>query len=594
MSDAFDELKAEDDFDKLAGVETAHTEKTLGHDGVVRREVHASSPDTSDPEPAPQPPGLLERAAEYLSPKTGTGALAAGVSKGATLGFGDELYGASVAGKETGPEAADALKSKVAEDVARAKQEGRYDIAPPIPKVTSYVLKRPGQPDVSSSALAKSPSDTETPGETPWTQAYQQARDSMREHYKVAEKEHPHLFTAGELAGGMAVPMPGVGKAKGLVKAGKYALMGAGAGTAAGLGGSESDLTQGDVSGALKDTGAGTLGGAVFGGALGYGASKLDPWLEQKAARSAFKALDPYMASIAKALGPDATKGEILAEAQRLGQRTLDEGIIPKGKLSRWANSENLAENAMAKTKEAGELKGATVDMAQDALGGRPANRWDHIRDVEQAAEQAGRSGNQKLKRKLLSEAADARQTIIDLAAGGHPDPAGMTLQEAEKFKTGLQGQIDYGAKLPSREAQTAVARLAKEQTERAIEKGLGPEDLEQFKAVKNRYGDLKSISDIANHGAVRSFRNNTVGLGDKIAGNAAAAAVHGPMAIPAAAATAAAHNFANHRGAAGIARTLANAAQRTSPALVPGAQLLSEGQGKWKALSGQTDEEEK
>lgn len=581
MANPFDDPNPFDEEDKSSS-------KLSEEHGVKRLELHKVAKEPPVVLEQPEEKSFWEKAAEYLSPHTATGAAAHGVSKGATLGFGDEAYGILAADADRN----EALR-RATEDVADAKSRGTYDpsaAAPAIPGVTSYQLKREGHPTLTVARAAKTaPVETETsPLEPDWTQAYRQARDSMREQYGIAEKEHPGSFLAGELAGGMAVPLPGPGKAKGLAKVGKYALQGGLTGVAAGLGNSDKE----GVGGNLLDAAKGGAGGFLVGGALGYGASKLDPWLEKQAARRAFKALDPYMESIRKSLGPDATKGEILAEAERLGRRALDEGVIPEGALGRWANSEQLAENAAQKAEEAGQLKGGFVDYAQDALekqGSKtPVSLGQLATRIEQEAEQAKISGNQKLARKLLKEAADIRQTVVDRASAGFADPAAQTLQEAEKFKTGLQGQVDYGAKLPSREAQTAVARLAKEQAEKAIESGLGPDELEAFKALKAKYGDLASISDIANHGAVRSFRNNAVGLGDKLAAQVGAHAAAGPMAIPAALASAGAHHFANHRGAAGLARTLSNAAQRTSPLLVPSAEIGPEAEDKWKTLRGE------
>lgn len=606
------ELKEED----LAPGELTEADLAAPEEGMPRK------PDETDAEytarthsaPTPEEKGVLGKVAEFLDPKTATGAFATGVSKGAPLGFGDELYGALAGAADVHEQ-----NRKRDEDVEQAKKSGTYDpsaAAPAIPGVTSYMLKRPGMEDRSvvrgtgstggplpmSGGRTAEVGKFSRPGDElvetgpDIKKAYQQARDAMREQYAVAEHGakdqttgkrsggHPGAFLGGDVFGSFAVPVPGVGKAKGLAKAGRYAGLGAGLGFLGGLGNSEADLTEGDVGNAAIDTAIGTAGGAVTGGLLGGGAAKLDPWLEQKAARSAFKALDPYMASIAKELGPDATKGEILAEAQRLGGRVLDEGIIPHTDTgvpfdvtapTRFQNSEQLAERALGKANEAGVLKGATVDVAQDALtkagAPTPVSLGRLATNIEQEAEAAKLAGNQKLARKLMKEATDIRQTIVDRSAAGFTDPAAQTLQEAEKFKTGLQGQVDYGKPLASRTAQTAVARLAKEQAEKAIESGLGPEDLEQFKAVKDRFADLKSISNIANHGAVRGFRNNAVGLGDKLAAEVgASAAAGGPAAIPAAVAAGAAHHFANHRGQAGLARTLSNAAKSTSPALAP------------------------
>lgn len=574
--------------------------------GVKRLEVHAKSPDTSDAEPSKLDDESLLKA--YLSPKSTTGAFGHGVTKGGTLGFADEAYGALTGQQDTVDQLgklaedideskkrtadADAASRAGDEKLAHTLRQGSYDpmaaIQPP-PQV-KWQLKREGQPTQTLVRPAASPSDTDTPV-VDELKNYRSNRDSMRADMRTAEQAHPVAFGAGELVGSAAVPLPGPGKAKGLAKVGKYGLQGVGVGLASGLGTSEADLTSGksdDYKQALLDTGKSGLAGGATGLALGYGASKLDPVLERMAARRAYKAMDPYMATIAEGLGPRVASGEaplseMYAEVERLGKKALDEGVIPHGPLERFASNETINARTFDKLNETGQLLGATIDHSADELRklgqANPVSLGKLATRIEQEAQQAKIDGNQDLARKLLKQARDIRQTIVDRASAGFADPAAQTLQDAEKFKRGLQGQVDYRAPLARREAQTTAARLAKEQTENAIEQGLGPDELENFKALKDRYGDLATIAKTSGHGGVREFRNQSMNLGDKLAATVGANAAHGPLAVPAAIAAGAAHHAANHRGSAALARTLANAAE-SNRSLTPLAQwesLLSE-----------------
>lgn len=109
--------------------------------------------------------------------------------------------------------------------------------------------------------------------------AYKSARDKRRELSSKAQQAHPGTFLAANL-GGALLPNPAGLLAKGGTK-GAAAL-----GGLAGLGMSESDLTEGDITGAAKDIGtgailgtalskvmpanmSGTLAGAGLGGATG-------------------------------------------------------------------------------------------------------------------------------------------------------------------------------------------------------------------------------------------------------------------------------------------------------------------------------------
>jgi hypothetical protein len=526
---------------------------------------------------------LLQAVRAMANPHTVAGAVTHGGAKGTSLGFADELYGKIAGGLDDRDQDA-----KVAEMTADAKRRGEYEPnqAPDLPQFTTYQMKREGQPTQTVVREMKHPNDAQ---ELPTSdENYRANRDAMRADMHTAEREHPGAFAAGEVGGSFLVPLPGPGKAKGLAKVGKYAAQGLGLGLASGAGNTEAQ----DVSDQLLDTAKSGAVGFGTGGALGYGASKLDPVLERMAARRAFKALDPYMATLKETLGPDVASGKVpvsdmYREVERLGGKILDENIIPEGVGSRWANTEKINENAVQKLKDAGVLKGAFVDHAADEMAKQgkltPVSMGQLATRLEQEASQAAIDGNQSLSRRLQLEARDIRKTIVDRSAAGFTDPAAMSMQEAERFKTNKQGQVDWGRPLPSREAQSATARIARQLPEEAIEQHMGPEDLEQFKALKDRYGDLAAIAKMSGHGALRSFRNQSGGLGAKLAADVGAHAVGGPAAIPAAIAAGAAHDIANHRGSAGLARTLRNAAE-SNQSLTPAAA--------WQSMLHKDDEE--
>lgn len=522
--------------------------------------------------------------------ESASGALASGFVKGGTLGFGDELYGALNAIADQPGKVLENLKA-----VRKAKEDGTYDPdagKPDVPGKTSYTLKQVGEVPVTKESVSLSPSDTieaQTMGD-----AYRGYRDQMREHFNRSEKAQPEAFLAGELGGSFALPLPGPGKAKGLVKALKTAGVGAGIGGVAGLGNSEEDLTLGDNKmSAMGDTAKGAGFGGLAGGILGYGASKLDPWLQKAAEKRAYKALEPYMETIKQELieknpGRTPRMSEVLAEAQRLGRRVLDEEIIPKGKLARFADAEKLADIAADKLEDAGRMKGGFVDHAAGEI--EKVNPLSYATSegklatkIEQAASEAALDGEtQGLARALNREAKNVRQGIINRAEAGFDDPAARTLQEAEKAKTKWQkSAFRSRASGDTAEAKQIVARLAKEQAEDAISSHLGPDELETFKALKNRYGDLAKISNTANHGALRTgLRNNTVGLGDKIAAETGASMAHGmppEVAAAMATATAGAHHIANHRGSAALARTLDNMSKTMPAMLTPAAEVASD-----------------
>ena len=109
------------------------------------------------------------------------------------------------------------------------------------------------------------------------SKTYKQSRDEARAADKSAGDAHPIGYGLGEILGGIAVPVPGVGllgsAAKGASLGARFAVnaaKGAGAGIIAGAGNSEAT----DIAGIAKDTAKSGLVGATLGGILGTTAEK--------------------------------------------------------------------------------------------------------------------------------------------------------------------------------------------------------------------------------------------------------------------------------------------------------------------------------
>jgi hypothetical protein len=104
---------------------------------------------------------------------------------------------------------------------------------------------------------------------------YQQALAESRAAYKEAEEVNPATSFVGNLVGGIAVPVPGLGIAKGAAKGGaavaRMATAGAGLGAVAGAGVSEG-ATAGEIA---EDAVAGGLAGGVLTPVIGMGAPAL-------------------------------------------------------------------------------------------------------------------------------------------------------------------------------------------------------------------------------------------------------------------------------------------------------------------------------
>jgi len=174
-----------------------------------------ASPKQAAPTPHPLPAptareALNDEAASYLESAT------RGAAQGATFGFADELTGA-----------AEALKDS-------------YD----------------------NNSLEKFGDD------------YSKHRDESREAYRAAEEANPLTSFAGNIAGGMLIPVPGANAAlkgaQGVEKAAKLAMIGAGAGALTSAGSSETSATQNPIQLAKESVEGGLVGAAVT-PALGMG-----------------------------------------------------------------------------------------------------------------------------------------------------------------------------------------------------------------------------------------------------------------------------------------------------------------------------------
>jgi hypothetical protein len=109
---------------------------------------------------------------------------------------------------------------------------------------------------------------------------YVKHRDESRAAFKAAEEAHPYISGAANIAGGIAPALLTGGSSlagQGIVGAAK---LGAGYGALAGLGGSEADLTRGEVGQSIKDTATGGVMGGVLGGAVHAGAEKFGKTLK--------------------------------------------------------------------------------------------------------------------------------------------------------------------------------------------------------------------------------------------------------------------------------------------------------------------------
>ncbi len=356
--------------------------------------------------------------------------------------------------------------------------------------------------------------------------AYRSERDAARREDKAAAQANPKLSVASTLGGALVAPGPKGAAVKGAVpRALQMAKQGLQAGAAYGAGDSEADLTKPSLSNYLnfaKDTAEGAGLGGVTGGMLGYGSAKLEPVLKKAADLASFKSFEPRVAlggleNKLKSLEAKSPKGDPLAAQRALGRTALDEGItVPFG------TSEGAAKRAEPILDEAGTMKGDALGRIRDEAQAAGLNPRVSLPGVASTLENAGNAarlspGEERLGGHLLNQSKQMRETGMRRQASGLGDY--LDLLEAESAKSKMQKaafQKPRGG--PAEDAAKQAASAMRQAVEDEAERVAGPEELSQFKALKDRYGRLADISDIAEYGAKRAARREGGGLAGEIA----------------------------------------------------------------------------
>jgi hypothetical protein len=330
----------------------------------------------------------------------------------AALGLDDEPAGRELSDDEV---AALGLEDEAPEAVAAglddAKAQARGSIRAGVRGALQGVTL--GASDEAAGWLeSKFPALKKTPGEffggllsgekSAPSGTYQEERDANRALLAQEKEAHPAAFGAGEMAGAMAVPIPGgaaVQGAKWTAKAARAGAQGAGLGAAYGYGTSEEE----DLGGQLQDAGLGAGVGAFFGaglGAAGAGLKRLGAKAVQKAGAADAEVAELSARSAAKGTASDrAAAGHAAQNAYRQLEHLRELGklgeLTPGQKAMAAKLEQELAESAQRELLPAGARKQATADAYKEAL------RTEAER-AARAAEEIGNPWNQltpRLKR---------------------------------------------------------------------------------------------------------------------------------------------------------------------------------------------------
>lgn len=201
-------------------------------------------------------------------------------------------------------------------------------------------------------------------------------RGSNREELAEAQVKHPVATGVAELAGGLALPIPGAGAVKTAAQAGRVGqaalragALGVGVGAVSGYGRTQAP----DLTGQLKDVAQDAVTGGLVMAPLGAGAARLSS-AKAKAAQDALektqKEAEKAMRSARSALGGETSSG--FRTIEQLERALNDPGVDPA---ARQAALDFLT------SPEGQALKNQVLESASRRGGGQVAR----IQDAEQA-----------------------------------------------------------------------------------------------------------------------------------------------------------------------------------------------------------------
>lgn len=390
------------------------------------------------------------------------------------------------------------------EDIPKQDSEWE-DIAPP------STLEATGRGIVQGASMGFSDEATGA-GEAAWNKLtgdeqgfldlYRKHRDESRTKNKAAQEAHPYAYGAGNVGGAIATALPAGAAAAGVKGA---AVIGA----LSGLGGSEADLTKGDVVPAAVDTAAGAGVGAATAGLLNKvggttaAAGGVGPALKEEAGKFAEGATG-------------ATRNQLERFRPGAGKELLKRGIVKF-----FDSPGKIAQRAAEEMERSGAGIGEVLKNLDEQ--GVQVSRDELVKGVKQKIIELSKDESQSgVVRKL--------ENILESIENS---PKSRPISEVEGVKRGFQKQSNYAKPLSTQANKTAASVYG--DTVEANALAHSPELAEKFVGDKQTYGLLAPVQEAAERRSLQLQQHPVGGFLDTVstAGGYAMGGKPGALAAP-------------------------------------------------------------
>jgi hypothetical protein len=358
---------------------------------------------------------------------------------------------------------------------------------------------------------------------------YKQALPHWQQRDQKLQTDQPGAYLAGNLAGSVATPIPGMGAIKTgglLAKTGKAALQGAALSGATDTGLEVGSMA--DLKARLERAGTGSV---MAGGLQGLGSSiaKIGPQLKQY---GTFKLLG--------ARGKDAEK---LLEKNKAGLRKTEEFLDKEGIVGPLTTNADLAKRADKIQSTVGAEIGKTYDKVQgealDLVSNTP------ISSTPEGAALVEKAMATRLDPKVMADEFMSRATQeLEGTANGDQILRALKSQinNLKKVKTekGVSGIVEFRKSLDDalkksyerpaadlgekQEAMMTLRRYIKDRTNDhigALDNLVGSDSAKALTKLNDRYANASTVKRITGKSEIAQMRNNMLGLPELIVGGA-------------------------------------------------------------------------